>query len=123
MELAVKGFADSLLDLLTPDEAVRAKVVDRLEVPELLYLGPDENISPDLIEWIVARAQRRGYPMPTAFMSSKPGAGINHKEYGVTSEGVTVFLEEALRYVGIDPAKAALHGQAHGRAGRRCGGQ
>ena len=26
-------------------------------------------------------------------MSSKPGAGINHKEFGVTSEGVNVFLQ------------------------------
>ena len=36
-------------------------------------------------------------------MSSKPDAGINHKEFGVTSEGVVVFLEHALRSVGIDP--------------------
>jgi len=36
-------------------------------------------------------------------MSSKPGAGINHKEYGVTSEGVAVFLESALAARGIDP--------------------
>jgi len=36
-------------------------------------------------------------------MSSKPGAGINHKEFGITSEGVTVFLEESLRQAGIDP--------------------
>jgi glutamate dehydrogenase len=36
-------------------------------------------------------------------MSSKPGAGINHKEYGVTSEGVTVFLDTALRHIGIEP--------------------
>jgi glutamate dehydrogenase len=36
-------------------------------------------------------------------MSSKPGAGINHKEYGVTSEGVVVFLEAALKARGIDP--------------------
>jgi len=36
-------------------------------------------------------------------MSSKPDAGINHKEYGVTSEGVAVFLEVALRSLGIDP--------------------
>ena len=43
--------------------------------------------------------------MPDAFMSSKPGAGINHKQYGVTSEGVTVFLEHALRAVGIDPRR------------------
>merc|ERR1712050_322296 len=32
-------------------------------------------------------------------------AGINHKEYGVTSEGVVVFLDVALREQGIDPKK------------------
>ncbi|MEO1175461.1 MAG: amino acid dehydrogenase, partial [Myxococcota bacterium] len=67
------------------------------------YLGPDENVSPELIDWLVERARERRYPMPGAFISSKPAAGVNHKEYGVTSEGVTVFLEEALHHVGIDP--------------------
>lgn len=39
-------------------------------------------------------------------MSSKKGAGINHKEYGVTSEGVVVYLDVALRNVlKIDPKK------------------
>jgi glutamate dehydrogenase len=39
-------------------------------------------------------------------MSSKPRAGINHKEYGVTSEGVNVYLDVALkRSLGIDPKK------------------
>jgi glutamate dehydrogenase len=52
---------------------------------------------------VVARAARRGHPLAAAFMSSKPGAGINHKEYGVTSEGVTVFLEVALRADGHRP--------------------
>jgi hypothetical protein len=36
-------------------------------------------------------------------MSSKPRTGINHKEYGVTSEGVFVFLDEALKQAGKDP--------------------
>merc|ERR1719331_1152405 len=45
--------------------------------------------------------------MPSAFMSSKPRAGINHKEYGVTSEGVAVFLAEALRSIGIEPSADA----------------
>jgi glutamate dehydrogenase len=103
LERSVKGFVDCLLDLITPDPRTRSAVVDLLGQEELLYLGPDENITPQLIEWIVDRAERRGYPTPAAFMSSKPGAGINHKRYGVTSEGVTVFLEEALRAVGIDP--------------------
>jgi len=54
----------------------------------------------------VKRAAERGYDTPAAFMSSKPRAGINHKEYGVTSEGVNVYLEVALREVlQIDPTK------------------
>ena len=100
---SVKAFVDSLLDLITPEEKTVSRVVDRLHHDELIYLGPDENITPELIEWVVDRGQRRGYPMPTALMSSKPGAGINHKEYGVTSEGVIVFLDTALRAVGINP--------------------
>ncbi|MCH2135522.1 MAG: NAD-glutamate dehydrogenase [Phycisphaerales bacterium] len=100
---SVKAFVDSLLDLITPDEIVRSRVVDRLGEPELLYLGPDENITPSMIDWIVERACQRAYPVPTALMSSKPGAGINHKDYGVTSEGVVVFLEAGLRCLGIDP--------------------
>ncbi|MBI5514159.1 MAG: NAD-glutamate dehydrogenase [Deltaproteobacteria bacterium] len=98
---AFKGFADGLLDLLVRDPGGR--VLDRYGRPETLYLGPDENITPELIDWVVARAALRGHPLAAAFMSSKPGAGINHKEYGVTSEGVTVFLEVALKHVGIDP--------------------
>lgn len=101
----VKAFADGLLDLITPQERTRARIHDRFGREELLYLGPDENITPELIDWIVDRATRRGYPLPNALMSSKPGAGINHKQYGVTSEGITVFLDAALRYIGIDPNK------------------
>ncbi len=100
---SVKAFVNSILDLITPCEATTAQVVDRLNHKELIYLGPDENITPKLIDWVVDRARRRGYPMPTALMSSKPGAGINHKEYGVTSEGVIVFLDTALRTIGINP--------------------
>ena len=47
------------------------------------------------------QADKRGYPIPPAFISSKPGAGINHKDYGVTSEGVNVFLDVALREAGF----------------------
>ena len=100
---SIKAFVDSLLDLITPDETVQTRVIDRLGEPEMLYLGPDENIRPTMINWIVERARQRRYPVPTALMSSKPGAGINHKEYGVTSEGVVVFLEVGLRCLGINP--------------------
>lgn len=53
----------------------------------------------DDINWVVKRAEQRGYDTPAAFMSSKPRAGINHKEYGVTSEGINVYLDVALRHV------------------------
>ena len=72
-------------------------------------------------------SSQRGYPTPSAMISSKPGAGFNHKEYeghclsaalplpsasetvpyravrlryGVTSEGVNVFLRVALEEAG-----------------------
>ena len=42
-------------------------------------------------------------------MSSKPRAGINHKVYGVTSEGVNVYLDVALSHVlGIDPKQESF---------------
>lgn len=87
-----KCFADTLLDLTVASSD-----------QDLIYLGPDENVSSALIEWIAERAALRGHPLPASFMSSKPGAGINHKEFGITSEGVTVFLEESLRQNGLDP--------------------
>jgi len=63
-------------------------------------------VIPEDINWVVKRAAMRGYDTPAAFMSSKPRAGINHKEYGVTSEGVNVFLDVALREtLNIDPIK------------------
>jgi len=94
----VKGFTDSILDLLVDPHPKPPQ-------PELLYLGPDENITPFDIDWVISRAGERGYSMAPAFMSSKPREGINHKVYGVTSEGVAVFLEQALRAVGIAPDK------------------
>ena len=101
----VKAFVDGILDLLTPDPAVKSRVVDLLGRDEFIFLGPDENITPMHIDWIVSHAAARKYPLANAFMSSKPNGGINHKEYGVTSEGVNVFLHIALLSQGIDPVK------------------
>lgn len=109
IDLAVKSMVDSFLDLLVippdTDGYVQPGIVDYLGREELIFLGPDENITPDHINWIAKRAEQRGYKWPSAFMSSKPGAGIAHKEYGVTSEGVVVFADELLRTLGIDPNK------------------
>jgi glutamate dehydrogenase len=106
MRKSVKAFADTILDLIVSTDETRANIVDRLGRPEVIYLGPDEQVIPSDIEWIVKRASTRGYETPAAFMSSKPRAGINHKEFGVTSEGVNVYLDTALRHVlKLDPKK------------------
>ena len=56
---SVKAFVDSLLDLITPENATVAKVVDRLHHKELVLLGDQmKNITPELIDWIVDRARR-----------------------------------------------------------------
>lgn len=104
MRKAVKAFTDTILDLVVDTPETQTKIVDYLGKKEVLYLGPDEQVLPEDINWIIQQATRRGYTTPAAFMSSKPRAGINHKEYGVTSEGVNVYLDVALRRtLGIDP--------------------
>lgn len=106
---AVRGGVNALLDLLVREDEshdqTQQKLISYYPKDDIIYLGPDENITNDLIEWIPAQAARRGYPYAAAFMSSKPGAGINHKEYGVTSEGINVFVENMLRFMNIDPRK------------------
>ncbi len=104
---AVRGSINAMLDLLVAkdesEEGATGAVVSYYDKEEIIYLGPDENITNDLIEWVPVQAERRGYRYAAAFMSSKPGAGINHKEYGVTSEGLNVFLDNMLHYLGINP--------------------
>lgn len=106
---AVKAFSDTILDLVVDTDETKANIVDYWGKKEVLYLGPDEQVIPEDIDWIIEQAARRGYDTPSAFMSSKPRAGINHKEYGVTSEGVHVFLDVALRKtLRIDPEKESF---------------
>ena len=99
----VKQLTDSLLDLILPPKRMPmitgphgAKRKD-----ELIFLGPDENMTPSRIEWVAERARFRGLPHHLTLMSSKPGSGINHKEYGVTSEGIYTWIPHVLREVGI----------------------
>lgn len=99
MRKSVKAFTDTILDLVVDTDETREEIVDYVGRKEVLYLGPDEQVIPQDINWVIKRAAQRGYDTPAAFMSSKPRAGINHKEYGVTSEGVNVYLDVALRHV------------------------
>jgi glutamate dehydrogenase len=109
MRKSVKAFTDTILDLIVDTPETQANIVNLLGKKEVLYLGPDEQVIPEDINWIIKQAARRGYGTPAAFMSSKPRAGINHKVYGVTSEGVNVYLDVALRRtLGIDPTKESF---------------
>ena len=103
-----RSYIEALLTLLNcePDGTLRAKhVVDYWKKPEYVYLGPDENMHNAMIEWIASYSKYYHYKPGGAFISSKPGAGINHKEFGVTSLGVNVYMEEVLKFLGIDPHK------------------
>ena len=105
VDRGVKGMVDAMMDcfLSGPEGYTLPEVRDYLGKEEIIYLGPDEHITPEHVNWMVERAAKRGYAWPSTIMSSKPEAGINHKEYGVTSLGVIVFAEEILRFLGIDP--------------------
>ncbi|QEG20313.1 NAD-glutamate dehydrogenase domain-containing protein [Mariniblastus fucicola] len=104
-ERAGRDFVDGLLDLLLNIDQTTARDLDSIG-EEYLYLGPDENVTNDLINWIVDHSAERGYRFPATIMSSKPSTGINHKEFGVTSEGVLIFLRQSLIEHGIDPDKS-----------------
>lgn len=105
---AQRSFIESLITIVNcnPDGTIRAKnIVDYWHHPEYLYLGPDENMHDAMIQWIADFSKKYGYKPGGAFISSKPKAGINHKEYGVTSLGVNVYMDALLRFFEIDPQK------------------
>jgi glutamate dehydrogenase len=102
-----RSYIDGLLVLINCDSegVLKAKhIVDYYRRPEYLYLGPDERMYPPMITWIAQHSKHHGYKPGISFISSKPLTGINHKEYGVTSLGVNVYMHEVLTYLGIDPA-------------------
>jgi glutamate dehydrogenase len=103
-----RSFIESFMTIINCDEdgILRAKsVVDYYQKPEYIYLGPDENMLNEMITWIADYSSKCHYKPGRSFMSSKPGAGINHKEFGVTSFGLNVYLHQTLLFLGIDPTK------------------
>ena len=103
-----RAYIEGLISLVNcePDGRLRARyVIDYWNQPEYLYLGPDENMRDEMIQWIADYSLGMNYKPGTAFITSKPRAGINHKEYGVTSLGMTVYLDALLRQIRIDPQK------------------
>lgn len=103
-----RAFIDSLVIIVNcePDGKIRARfILDYWKRPEYIYLGPDENMHDSMIEWIANFSKKYHYKPGGAFISSKPEAGVNHKEYGVTSLGINVYMHKVLEYMGINPEK------------------
>ena len=104
---AQKMFIETLLSLVNCNEDGTLKlspyIIDYHKLPEYLYLGPDEYMHDSMIEWIADYSKKMGYKPGSAFISGKPELGINHKQYGVTSLGVTVCMDAVLHYLGLKP--------------------
>ncbi|MBI5586419.1 MAG: NAD-glutamate dehydrogenase [Deltaproteobacteria bacterium] len=97
------GFINAFLDLFVTQDgkAAHPRVVDYYGEEEPIELGPDENMHDAMIELIARQSRKRGYLLGSGIMSSK-AAGINHKEFGVTSRGVVKFSEIAMKALGLD---------------------
>jgi glutamate dehydrogenase len=103
-----RSFVEALLTLINcnADGTLKVKdVVDYWGNPEYIYLGPDENMHNEMIQWITDYSKLRDYKLGVAFISSKPLLGFNHKELGSTSSGVNVYMEKVLKYLKINPFK------------------
>jgi glutamate dehydrogenase len=105
---AQKSFIESFLTLINCEDngILKAEnITDYYKRPEYIYLGPDENMFNTIIEWIAKESEMQGYKPGSSFITSKPNLGINHKEFGVTSLGVNVYVKEILSFLGIDSSK------------------
>ena len=103
---AQRAYIESLITLVNceADGTLKAKfIVDYWKKPEYLYLGPDENMHDPMIEWIAHISKKYQYKPGSCLISGKPLSGINHKEYGVTSLGLNVYMHATLKYMGINP--------------------
>ncbi|MEI9476774.1 MAG: NAD-glutamate dehydrogenase domain-containing protein [Deltaproteobacteria bacterium] len=97
------GIINAFLDIFVTEKghAKHPFVVDYYGEDEPIEIGPDENMSDSMIEYMAQQSLKRGYLLGIGIMSSKK-IGINHKEYGVTSKGVIKFAAVAMKQIGID---------------------
>lgn len=97
------GMINAFFDIFVTEDgrARHPRVVDYYGEDEPIELGPDENMHDAMVEFIAGQSVKRGYLLGNGVISSKR-VGINHREYGVTSTGVTKFAEIALAELDID---------------------
>ena len=70
--------SDTLLDFMSVQPEVTELITDVHAggLQDIVYLGPDENVIPDDINWMTDRATARGYQYASAFISSKPVSSL-----------------------------------------------
>lgn len=105
---AQRSIARSFIDLINYDsngKLKRNEVIDYLSKPEIIEIGPDENMFDVMIDWLSAYSESSGYTLGGGLISGKPETGINHKEFGVTSFGVHQYLLKTLEELGINPER------------------
>jgi len=89
-----------MLDLLVITE--KSHIIDHHKLPEVLFLGPDENTA-DMMEWAARYAQTRGYRYWKAFTTGKSPSlgGIPHDTYGMTTRSLHRYVLGCLRKMGL----------------------
>ena len=63
MRKSVKAFTDTILDLIVDTEETQDKIVNLYGKKEILYLGPDEQVIPDDINWCVQDSVSSSVPI------------------------------------------------------------
>lgn len=98
-------YIDAFLDILLPSD----HVVDRLGVPEVCFLGPDENTGTGrLMDWAALHARRRGAWFWKAFTTGKEPVlgGIPHDTYGMTTTSVETYVRGCLQKLNLKEEEA-----------------
>lgn len=99
--LAFQKYVDALIDLLLPGTTpgIKERIVDRLEKPEILFLGPDEGTA-EFMDWGAEHARKRGAPWWKSFTTGKSAAtlgGVPHDRYGMTTQSIREYVYGILR--------------------------
>lgn len=101
-----RTICDALLSLINYNKDCKLRdsaIIDYLHGKEIIEIGPDENMSDVMIEWISNYAEKMKYTLGAGLISGKPDQGINHKEYGVTSFGLHQYVLKIMSVLGINP--------------------
>lgn len=97
-------YVDALLDVVLPGEA---GIVDKLQEPEIIFLGPDENTAGTFPSDAALHSKRRGNKMWKSFTTGKDTTlgGIPHDVYGMTTRSVRTMVRCIYSKLGFDETK------------------